>query len=320
MKKTFIYRFTLVLLSILSTSFIFVSAQNVQNQEQSDDFIQSKLLKVSFFKQTNKTDEQQIYDILNSVAKNMTKRKLNKLKQFYDSSFVTNDGFNYNFYFEILNGIWQDYPKLEYTIVPVKINFSKNYAEVLCNESINGTVSKNAFWDGEGIIESKAQTIYYLKKSSINWYITGINVINETGIIKFGNATNMDFQIQAPFQVQNDSYYTISLDVKKPLNSIVVASLNSMPIVYPQKNPLDIFKITTSENTLERMVKANKNGFNENAIATIGIYERNNMDSSSQNHNNLSKINENKVNSTGAAFVLRRVNVININKNNKLNE
>ena len=120
----------------------------------------------------------------------------------------------------------------------------------------------------------------------------------------------MDFELQAPFQVQNDSFYTISLNIKKPLNSIVVASLNSIPIIYPQKNPLDIFKITTNENTLERMIKSNKTGYNENAVATIGIYEHNKEQISPQN----------KVKSTGVAFILRRVNVFNINKDNKLNE
>ena len=278
---------------------------------QNDDYIQSKLLKVSFFKQKAKTDEQQIIEILNSVSNNMTKRKLNKLKQFYDSSFITNDGFNYNFYFEMIKDIWKNYPRLDYKLTPLKINFSKNYAQVLCDEIVNGSVSNSSVFNGDGIIESKAQTIYYLKKSSINWYITGINVIDETSVIKFGNAINMDFELQAPFQVQNDSFYTISLDIKRPINNIVVASLNSIPIIYPQKNPLDIFKITTNENTLERMVKSNKTGYNENAVATIGIYEQNNQTQLSS---------QNKVKSTGAAFVLRRVNVFNINQNNKLNE
>ncbi len=283
---------------------------------QNDDFLQSKLLKISFFKQITKTDEQQIIEILNSVSKNMTKRKLNRLKQFYDNSFITNDGFHYNFYFEILNDTWKNYPSLEYQITPLKIKFSKNYAQVLCDEVVTGTVANSSFFKGEGIVQSKAQTIYHFKKSSINWYITGLNVIDETSIIKFGNAVNMDFELQAPFQVQNDTFYTISLDIKRPLNNIVVASLNSMPIVYPQKNPLDIFKITTSDNTLERMVKSNKNGFNENAIATIGIYEHTN----NINGDKLNKPGENKVSSCGAAFVLKRVNVFNINNNNKLNE
>ena len=66
-------------------------------------------------------------------------------------------------------------------------------------------------------------------------------MLDETSTIKFGNAVNLDFELQAPFQVQNDSFYTISLDIKNPQNNIVVASLNSIPIIYPQKNPLDIF-------------------------------------------------------------------------------
>ncbi len=295
---------------ILSLISLFSSpVQALQIDIENDDYIQSKLLKVSFFKQATKTEEQQIFDVLNSVSKNLTKRKINKLKQFYDTSFITNDGFNYNFYFEVLNDIWKNYPRLEYQIIPKKVSFSKNYAQVLCEEVINGTVSGSSFFNGEGVIQAKAQTIYYLKKSSINWLVTGINVLDETSTIKFGNAVNLDFELQAPFQVQNDSFYTISLDIKNPQNNIVVASLNSIPIIYPQKNPLDIFKITSSENTLERMVKSNKNGHNENAVATIGIYEKNTNGNA-----------QNKVKSTGAAFVLRRVNVFNLNKNNKLNE
>lgn len=305
MKKICNYFLILYLISLFC-----IKVQASQIDIQNDDYIQSKLLKVSFFKQTTKTDEQQIVDVLNSVSKNLSKRKLNKLKQYYDISFITNDGFNYNFYFEILKDIWKNYQSLDYKITPLKISFSKNYAQVLCDEVINGNVSNSSVFNGNGVIQSKAQTIYYLKKSSINWLITGVNVINEESVIKFGNAINMDFELQAPFQVQNDSFYTISLNIKKPLNSIVVASLNSIPIIYPQKNPLDIFKITTNENTLERMIKSNKTGYNENAVATIGIYEHNKEQISPQN----------KVKSTGVAFILRRVNVFNINKDNKLNE
>ncbi|UKI41639.1 MAG: hypothetical protein L6V95_00785 [Candidatus Melainabacteria bacterium] len=63
-----------------------------------------------------------------------------------------------------MNDIWKNYPRLDYQITPQKVSFSKNYAQVLCEEVINGTVSGSSFFNGEGIIQAKAQTIYYLKK------------------------------------------------------------------------------------------------------------------------------------------------------------
>ena len=74
MKKIWNCFLILSLISLFS-----ISVQASQIDIENDDYIQSKLLKVSFFKQATKTEEQQIFDVLNSVSKNLTKRKINKL-------------------------------------------------------------------------------------------------------------------------------------------------------------------------------------------------------------------------------------------------
>ncbi len=110
-------------------------------------------------------------------------------------------------------------------------------------------------------------------------------------------------ELNSPKQIGPNKYYTTSLKVDAPDDSVVIASISKENIIYPQTKSDDAFRKMPDDNILERVFLSNKNNVNEYTVASVGITR-------AEPYNE----NQVKVYMGGLAFIMTRVNVIPENK------
>ena len=110
-------------------------------------------------------------------------------------------------------------------------------------------------------------------------------------------------ELSAPNQTGSGKYYTATLKVDAPKDSVVVASINKENIVFPQTKTDEAFRKLPDNNILERFFISNNKNVNEYTVASVGITRAENYSAD--------KI---RVYMGGLAFIMTRVNVIPENK------
>ena len=240
---------------------------------------------------------------IKNVIENQTKyangHNVEALKKLYSDNFVNSDGFNKEIYFKTLNETWETYPDISYTTVIRNIEFTDNYATVLVREgAVASPVEQIGEFEAIGELYSESSSVYHLEKCGEKWLISSEKVIEETSSLKFGDARFVDIELNAPKQTGSDKDYTVTLKVKAPEKSTVVASINKENIVYPQTKSEESFR-RLYDNVLERVFRSNKDNVNEYALASVGITYA-------------EGINEEEVRiyMSGLAFVMTRINVV----------
>ena len=99
----------------------------------------------------------------------------------------------------------------------------------------------------------------------------------------------------------------MTIKTSAPEHTFLVASISNDKIVFPQEKVKDVFR-AVKEGELARILKANKTNNNEYATASIALTR--------------AKVEPSSVilDMTGIAFVMKRVNVLSVNQNVKLNK
>lgn len=255
----------------------------------------------SSFINTNYTErhlKNQIKKTFNEHLKYAQKHNLSALSNMYDENFISSDGFDKKTYFKLIEDTWNTYKNISYTIEIEDIVLEGDKAKVLVYETAAATTLQldNEFKISSEL-ESYSNGTYYLQKINNKWKFTGEKVSNEKSFLKYGDTKYITMDLNAPLSVQPNEYYTSTLSVNLPPNTLAVASIGREKITYPQDKSDEAFRKLPDDNILERMFYANKDGNNEYNIATIGL---------SKSEINGTKI---KVYMTGIAFIITRVNV-----------
>ncbi len=271
---------------------------------QIDEKTKSLLEKIGFGKFVDETSTKEILSFFKTFEKTMQKGDLDKLKTFYSDDFINNDGFNKETYFKLITLVADLYDDAKYSTEMVSVSRNGDFACAIVNETATAQTSDQYKQiNGTGIVRSDSRYIYYLTKLSGKWKISAIDTITEKTSLLYGDAKLLNYDIKAPAKVKEGSQYSISFTVSQiPDNSLLIASLTNDPIVYPQQNKPEVFRtFKNKETTLERIVTANKDHYNEYATASLGITKA-----------GIAKgddINMIKIYMTGMAFVMARVNV-----------
>ncbi len=264
--------------------------------------------RISFRDKFKKTPEAQINNFFKKYNKYSVKNDMEKLKELYSDSYVNNDGFNKSIIFKIMEDSASTYKNIKYCINVEDIKINGNYAVAKIHETASGETTKPLPKISDtGAIKSDIYYINYLKKEDADWKITDSYTIKEEVELKYGEAKNSEITLVSPECVTEGSEYEVSMNVKTPDGVFIIGSIANEPIVYPQTQVKDVFRSVKSEE-LARVLKANTDGNNEYATASLAI-TRAQVEPASL-----------VINMTGMAFVMRRVNVLNINKNNKIEE
>ena len=131
-------------------------------------------------------------------------------------------------------------------------------------------------------------------------------MLSETVELKYGEAKNMNFIMQAPECVSAGSDYEVSVDIENNTSDalFLVGSIVNEPIVYPQVQNKDVYR-AIKKDSIARILNSNKDGNNEYATLSVAV-TRAQIEPSAV-----------VVNMTGMAFAMKRINVISANANIK---
>ncbi len=252
---------------------------------------------VSFRDKFKRSPEAQINSFIKKYNKYSASSDIEKLKALYSESYINNDGFNKNTVINMMKISSDVYKNVKYKTDIESINVSGDYASVKVKEIAEGETSKPLEKiSGSGIVNSEISYTDYLQKENNKWKISATDVAYEKISLKYGEAKYMDIDISAPDCVPAGSEYEAGIKTILPGGSFVVGSIVNEDIVYPQQNKKDVYRNIKSD-CLTRILKSNTNNHNEYAAVSILITR--------------AKVEPPAVNidMTGAAFVMKRVNV-----------
>ena len=288
--------YSLILLAVIAVSSV---SQSVFANEEFDEYsINEKLASIGFGKFFATDSKKEIANVFKKIDTYTEKQDLKKLKELYDDNFINNDGFDKDVYFKAVKTAFDNY---RYTSVNTEIKnvaVFDNYAIALVTENSEGETLKNGESD-QGLIISSADIYYYLTRDGRKWKISSANVMDEKCSLLYGEAKNVYFSLNIPLQVKAGSEYTSSLTFQPMKTHIVMAALSNEPITFPTQGlKKESYKTVKNDGVLERILTANKDKYNEYAVASIGITEP---------ELNGTKIT---VKLVATAYVIRRVNVL----------
>ena len=286
------------LATILILSLIFA---NQSFALQTEDEINEKIASVGFGKMFAVEPDVQIKKFFNDYEKTGNKHNIKKVRTFYDEKYVNDDGFDSSTYFDMVERTWESYPDLKYSYEIKKINVSGDYANVQTHETAKGqTKDASEYLSDKGLLESEAEVIYYLKKNGNRWVIISEETISEKTYLKYGEAKDIAFDIIAPYRTVAGQDYSVLFAADMPKSKIMLGSITNEKITYPAERAKEVFRKLGEDGILERFVTANSDGYNEQAVVSVGItspeIDKEEMDL--------------KLNVSGVAFLISRVNVV----------
>ncbi len=233
---------------------------------------------------TDKEDVKEIKKLLKLLNKYSNEHDVEKIISLYDRSYRSFDGFNYDTFIKMLKETFESYEDLVYTSDVQSINLYGDKAVVMLIDKTRATIADEEaqkkieeFQDFNlrvGYLEGECNYAIYLKKINNQWKITGDNIVSEKTSVRYGRARNYPIQLLAPLSVPKGEEYCLTLKMPVEKNIKVVASLGKEAILYPNVQPEDVFRGLPKDGILERIVRANKDGFNEYAMASVGIVKR----------------------------------------------
>lgn len=292
-----------ILLSVVLYSMI---ASPIFAKELTEIEINDKIASIGFGKLFSFDPKEQITNLFRDYEKCGNKHQLNKLKNFYHEKYVNADGFSYDTYFKLVEQTWNMYPDMQYTFEVKDIDVNGDYATVSVVETAKGLAKEpSEYLDDQGQIESNAEFIYYLKKFGNQWKLISDSAISEKTFLKYGEAKDIAFDVVAPGMTAAGEEYTVTFAVDAPKDKILLGSITNEKITYPSERPKEVFRKIKEGGMLERIVKANNEGFNEQAVVAVGVTKTEVND-----EKNL------KVSVSGVAFLMTRVNVVQVKQIN----
>lgn len=255
----------------------------------------------------NKNEIKQIKELFKLHTNIANKHDLEGLKSLYSDKYINSDGFNKEAYFASVKETWDECEDLTYSNKINTIEISGNNAVVNIEEFAVGTIyDKMDTLSATGEIHAKSSSIYQLTKINGKWLISGENMLTDESALLYGDARFMNIELIVPNQVASGEVYTTAIKTDADENTVIVASIEHDPVIYPSKVPNGPLRTMPKSNTLERYIKANSDNLNEYAVASLAISKSLGQDD-----------NSTKVYMAGIACIMKRVNVI--PKNNFIN-
>lgn len=250
----------------------------------------------------NDNDRESIKSFWSDYQTYTNNHDLEGLKKLYAPQFISGDGFKQTDMLNLIKDAWKNYSDMKFSSDVKSIRINNGYATIESVDKSQATTSDKSELTGDnGIMNSEAYNIMYLKRFGNNWKIVTDRSLYEKTSIKYGTAKNTQMSFTAPEQVNAGEAYTASLSTEFPEENVAIGSIAKEPIVYPEIKPEDIFRPVPSDSgILERVMKANKTNNNELAVASVGF-------------TTLSKApltGQPEVVLTGIALLIQRVNVI----------
>lgn len=271
-----------------------------------DEKTQSILSKIGFGKFVDSDSTKEVENFLKTYEKYTQKGDIEKLKTLYSDDFINNDGFNKKSYFDLITLVSDMYEDAEYNMEITSVHREGDYAYAYINEEATAkTTEQYNEFTGTGIVKSISTYLFHMQKIGGKWKICALDILTEKTSLLYGDAQKLDFDIKAPTKIKQGSKYAIDFSIKNmPQDAVLIASITNDPIVYPQINKAEVFRTIKKDKSLERIVSANTDNYNEYATVSLGVTKAGII-----KKDDTDEINMVKIYMTGMAFVMSRVNV-----------
>lgn len=234
--------------------------------------------------------------LLKSQVRYANNNDFEKFISTYDAKYVNGDGFNLDVYSTLVKDLWELYRGIEYSVDFKNIDINGEQAKVELVETSYADIDVSPKYDGE--LKSVANSIYYLKKKNGKWKVVSDNVIDETTLMFYGEARDLDVKISVPNQIEAGADYLATLEFQPPKETIAIASIASEKVEYPQQPTKEVFRVLPEDNILERYFTSNCENMNEYIVASIGLTKTTVTDLSLN------------LDLTGFGYAIKRVNVL----------
>ncbi|MBO6271440.1 hypothetical protein J6O48_01525 [bacterium] len=243
------------------------------------------------------------YSIVKFFQEHVDYANQNNLEHFiksYAPSYISNDGFNLDSTKSLFQDLWKQYNGIKYKNNVNSVAFYGDVAVANVSETAQASISTDS---KKGELKSYVDVIYYLERKGKSWIITGENVLTEEISVIWGDARSVAMYLEAPQLVGAGEEYSAKLFIAPPQGIFAIGSISTEIVSYPQKPQKDVFKKFASDFSLERLVRANTQNTNEYVVASIGF-----------SRPTMSRTNNLNMNLSGYACLIRRVNVVPVNK------
>lgn len=285
---------------LIITLLLAVLVSNQVMAEQTQAEIDEKLASVGFGKIFALEPKEQLTKLFENYVKYGNKHNLNKIKSLYDVKYVNADGFDYDTYFKLVEQTWDMYPDMIYTSEIKNISVEGDYATVQTKETAKANAKEpSEYLEDKGALESCSEIVYYLKKTGNKWVIVSDSAISEKTFLKFGDAKDIAFDVVAPGMIGAGQEYSVIFAADMPKDKILLGSITNEKITYPNERPKEVFRKLKDDGMLERVVRANNDGYNEQAVVSVGVTKT-----------EVSDEQDIKLSVSGVAFLMTRVNVV----------
>ena len=219
-------------------------------------------------------DTRRIKSTLNAQIKYANSMNFDKFISTYDKDYKNGDGYDLNVYSDLVKELWQNYDNIKYNLKVKNISFCEDgIAKVELTEYSHADIPVTKKMNG--ILNSEANSIYYLKKTNGKWKVISDKIIDEVTSMLYGDAANLDIKLSAPKEVTPGYEYTATLEFTPPKDTFAIASIAKDKVEYPQKQAKEVFRKMPEDNILERLFIANSDNANEYVIASIGLTKAN---------------------------------------------
>ncbi|MBR1616565.1 hypothetical protein IJ670_00285 [bacterium] len=219
-------------------------------------------------------DVKEIKNLIKKHNQALKAQNTKEIRTYYDKSYLNSDGFNLDELVELLEKSYKAYSDIKYKAKIDSINVYDNWAIARLSDTTNAFVytdNKKNDKKKAGYLTSKSIYNAYLKKNDGQWKFFYDDITMEESALKYGVARGMKMCLDSPVLIENGKEYNLSLKLEKPTTIIALASLVNEEIKYPTPDFKEKFRKYPADGQLERIVKANKNGLDEYAIASVGL-------------------------------------------------
>lgn len=298
---------TLLIITLMFSQEAFCLSYEVVNSPKKSKFSAYIAKKRDEFSKKREQNREisEIKKLLKDLTKYSNEHDVKNIISLYDKSYRSFDGFDYDTFVKMLEETFDSYKNISYEshIKNIELNADRaivslvDYTRADLSAPDSEKIKNNPMKDG--FLFGECNYAIYLQKINNEWKIVGDNVISEVTSVRYGDARKYDMDFSAPLSVPKNSEYCLTLKTTPKKGQKIVASLGKAEILYPSVEPEDIFRKLPSDGVLERIVRSNKSGYNEYAIASVGITKIDVIE-------DFSAI---RFQMTGLAFLMQRVNL-----------
>lgn len=293
MKKAFVYNILILSIILLQNSGMPSFAQ--ENSKEYGNVY------TYYVKKEQSEEAKELNVFLSSYLSALNSHNIKAIDDYYAFNYISGDGFNKNQILNLIKETWDKYPNLKYLTSIKNLRFENNRASIEFDEKISAeTKDKSEITQDKGSLQGMSHNILYLQKFGSGWKIITDKTLYEEATVKYGNAKNIKIGLQVPEQVLAGEDYSSSLITDLTPSVFALGSITSMPLSYPAKKQEETFRQIPFElNTLERVMKSNKDCVSEIVSAAVSFCEAQRKSYTSVDLKVL-----------GTAVIFKRVNVI----------